>query len=108
MFSATCAAGYPEFGIQNIGGFPGQYVLWEILASGGLIAANGYWEWELVPFALVTVSAPLWVNVPGVYTLNIYQPWDVFVPIQSAIAVCEPLIVLPTVTPIESTPEVTE
>jgi hypothetical protein len=107
VFSASCAAGYPEFGIQNIGGMPGVFVVWEIVTGDGSIAANGFWEWDLAPFALVTVAAPAWVNVPGAYMLNIYQPWDLFVPIQSAVAVCA---APPTVTPppIESTPEVTE
>jgi hypothetical protein len=74
--------------VQNIGGAPGAYVLWEIIDSSAAIVANGYWSVELNQYAIVTAAAPAWANVPGVFVLNVYQPWDSFVPVQSAAVVC--------------------
>lgn len=88
IFSATCSAGYPAFAVQNIGGAPSGFVIWEINTAEGQIAANGYWDVQLTPFGVVTVSAPMWAGVPGLYWLNIHQSWDVVVPVQSAGAVC--------------------
>ena len=107
MYSATCAAGYPAYTVQNIGAIPGQWVLWEIVNERGFIVANGYWQWELVPFALVTVGAPAWAGLPGMYQLNLYQPWDMFVPVQSAVTICSALPPTPTLQP-EATLEVVQ
>lgn len=108
IFSSSCAAGYPEWGIQNIGYMPGNIVLFDI-KLGDLLANVGYWETELVPFGVVTASAPAWAGVPGVYILNIYQTWDPFVPVQSAAATCTgPIGTLPTATNTATlSPEVT-
>jgi hypothetical protein len=95
IVSSSCSKGYPEWGIQNIGYMPGNIVLFDI-KLGDLLANVGYWETELVPFGLVTASAPAWAGVPGIYILNIYQPWDPFVPVQSAAATCTGPIVTAT------------
>jgi hypothetical protein len=87
IVSTSCAAGYPTFTIQNLGALPGNLVLFDI-RLGDLVAASGYWHVELSPFASVIAAAPMWAGVPGVYVLSIYQPWDVYVPIQSAAVAC--------------------
>lgn len=99
IFSTSCAAGYPEFSIQNLGAMPGDIVLYDI-RLGDLVAASGYWTIELAPGAPVIASAPMWASVQGVYVLTIYQPWDIYVPAQSAAVSCAGTVptMIPTAT----------
>lgn len=97
IFVAHCAGGYPVFGIQNIGALPGEPVFWEIIAEQHGMAANGYWQLELSPFALLETGLPAWANIPGTYTLRIFSGWDTATPEISATALCQPII-MPTVT----------
>jgi hypothetical protein len=87
IVSTSCAAGYPAFTVQNLGAMPGAIVLYDI-RLGDLVAASGYWQFELTPGASAIAAAPMWSGVPGVYVLTIYQPWDVYVPMQSAAVSC--------------------
>jgi hypothetical protein len=102
IIAGTCADGYPSFAVQNFGAAI-QYALWTI-ALGDAIAAAGEW----IPPALVTgafanASAPAWVNVPGVYTLSIYQGWDTVTPVLSAAVECAaPPTETATATPTET------
>lgn len=106
IYSASCDRGYPHFIVQNIGADPGAYVLWSIVTGDNAIAANGYWLKELATFQLAEAAAPNWI-IPGTYILNVYQPWDPFVPIQASVITCQaPPTVTPTETPIEATAEV--
>lgn len=95
VFSTSCAAGYPEFAVQNLGAVPGEIVLYDI-RLGDLVAASGYWTIELATNAPVIAAAPMWAGVPGIYVLTIYQPWDMYIPAQSAAVSCAGII--PTMT----------
>lgn len=95
IYASNCDAGYPMFAVQNTGAAPGEIVLYDI-KIGEQIAYIGYWQTELVTGAPIVAAAPMWAGVPGVYVLSIYQPWDPFVPVQSAAAVCAGIV--PTAT----------
>lgn len=107
IMAGTCEAGYPAFTVQNAGAAPGAYVIWSIVTDSGMIAANGYWLKELDTYQLAIAAAPTW-TVPGTYILNLYQPWDVLMPIQASVVVCAAApTVTPTVAPTETPPEAT-
>lgn len=112
IYQADCTPGYPSFGVQNIGAPLGAYVLWDIKTSDGLSAVTGFWlEDMLLPDGLVSAAAPAWINVPGMYILTIYQPWDTMMPAQSAVATCTaPVTETPTatITPTNMLPELTQ
>ncbi len=107
ILAGSCELEYPMFTVQNMGAAPGDYVVWSIVTDSGMIAANGYWAKELDTFQLAIAAAPNW-SIPGTYVFNLYQPWDVLIPIQASVVVCAAApTITPTVAPTETPPEAT-
>jgi hypothetical protein len=86
IVGASCADRYPSFTITNYGA-TSNFVQWDISIEIGVVA---YGEFVNLPYgAFTNASAPDWIDVPGIYTLTLYQPWDALNPTQIAIVVCE-------------------